>query len=88
MIIEDGWNGAYDDRAVALFHSACRSLGRGDIRWIAWSTVMLAPARDRRPVLKLRDLRDACVEAARQNRVRRRLSLRALGDLTRFVEAR
>jgi hypothetical protein len=89
MIIENGWTEAnVDDRAVNLFHAACRSLGRGDIRWVAWSTVVLANARDRRPVLRLRDLRDACVEAARQNPSRRRLPLSTLGDLRQFVEAR
>jgi hypothetical protein len=89
MIIESGWSeSGADNRAVALFHSACRSLGRGDIRWVAWSTVVLSNARDRLPVLRLRDLRDACVEAARQHPYRRRLPLSTLGDLRRFVEAR
>jgi len=86
MIIERDhpWDEA-DDRAVRLFHSACRSLGHGDIKWIPWSAVVLGNGRP--PVLRLRDLRDACVEASRQYRAGRRPPLSALGNLRRFVEA-
>jgi hypothetical protein len=85
MIIEyDHTWGEVDDRAVKLFHSACRSLGHGDIKWIPWSAVILGNGRP--PILRLRDLRNACIEAARQYRFRRRLPLSVLGDLKRFVE--